>query len=74
MQGPPPAKSLAAPSSSSASSASTNPAPFAALKFTYMRGGGEGRRAERRVLVAANDEVAYEGKNFGDDVHKGVVK
>jgi hypothetical protein len=39
-----------------------------------MRGAGEGRRAERRVLVGSNAEVAYEGKNFGDDVHKGVVK
>jgi hypothetical protein len=78
LQGPPPPSSLGATAASSASStsasSSSSSSPFAELRFTYMRGAGEGRRAERRVLVGSNAEVAYEGKNFGDDVHKGVVK
>jgi hypothetical protein len=75
-QGPPPAAHLAGGGGASDAAGSDGDDGDAAasdrLAFAYL--GGEGRKAERRVVTATSARVKYEGRNFGDDVQKGAYK
>ncbi len=81
-QGPPPAASLGLASSSSSTTTSSSSSSaaehekFSPLLFQYLRSTSEGgRKASQRILVASNNEVRYEGKNFGDEgLQKGAYK